>query len=59
MNWIETLIIVCGLSMDVFASVECQGAMLAKIRTKQLVLVTLLVSGNCFISWKSWSRPPV
>ena len=44
MNWIETLIIVCGLSMDVFASVECQGAMLAKIRTKQLVLVTLLVS---------------
>ena len=42
MNWIETLIIVCGLSMDVFASVECQGAMLAKIRTKQLVLVTLL-----------------
>jgi len=36
MNWIETLIIVCGLSMDVFASVECQGAMLAKIRTKQL-----------------------
>lgn len=22
MNWIETLIIVCGLSMDVFASVE-------------------------------------
>lgn len=62
MNWIETLIIVCGLSMDVFASVECQGAMLAKIRTRQLVLVTLLVSdraGNCFISWKSWSRPPV
>ena len=44
MNWIETLIIVCGLSMDVFASVECQGAMLAKIRTRQLVLVTLLVS---------------
>ena len=30
--------------MDVFASVECQGAMLARIRTKQLVLVTLLVS---------------
>lgn len=44
MNWIETLMIVCGLSMDVFASVECQGAMVAKIRTKQLVLVALLVS---------------
>lgn len=44
MNWIETLIIAAGISLDILAAVECQGAMVAKVRTKPLVLISLLIS---------------
>lgn len=44
MNWIETLIIAAGISLDILAAVECQGAVVTKVRTKPLVLITLLIS---------------
>lgn len=44
MNWIEILIVSIGISLDLFAAVECQGALVAKIHAKHLILITLLVS---------------
>ena len=29
MNWIENLLIVAGLSLDIFAAMECQGSLVA------------------------------
>lgn len=44
MNWIETLIIAVGISLDILAAVEYQGARMAQIRPRQLVLISLLLS---------------
>lgn len=44
MNWIEILIVSIGISLDLFAAVECEGALVAKIHVKHLILITLLVS---------------
>lgn len=44
MNWIETLIIALGISLDILAAVEYQGARVATIRPRQLVLISLLLS---------------
>lgn len=31
MNWIENLLILVGISLDIFAGMECQGSLVAKI----------------------------
>lgn len=44
MNWIENVLIIVGISLDIFATTECQGSLVAKIDKKQLALVCALVS---------------
>lgn len=39
MNWIENLLILVGISLDIFAGMECQGSLVAKIDKKHLTLV--------------------
>ena len=36
MNWIENVLIIAGVSLDIFAAMECQGALVAKVDKKQL-----------------------
>ncbi|MQN01251.1 MAG: hypothetical protein DUD27_03585 [Lachnospiraceae bacterium] len=42
MNWLGNLLIIVGISFDVYAAVEVRGAMLAKIKTKVLILTALV-----------------
>ena len=42
MNWMENLLIIAGVSLDIFAAMECQGSLVAKINKKnQLTNATL------------------
>ncbi len=43
MNWFEVILIVAGISLDIFAAMEIQGAMLARIKPRTLLIVTGLV----------------
>lgn len=36
MNWLENLMIVVGISVDLFAAMECQGSLVAKVDKKHL-----------------------
>lgn len=44
MSWIENLLIIAGASLDIFAAMECQGALVRKVNKKQLSLVCILVA---------------
>lgn len=44
MNWIENMLIIAGISLDIFAATECQGSLVAKVEKKQLTCLCLLVS---------------
>lgn len=44
MSWIEMFVVTLGLSLDIFAAVECQGALVAQIRKKHLLLISALLS---------------
>jgi putative Mn2+ efflux pump MntP len=44
MNGIEELLILAGVSLDIFAAMECQGSLVAKINKKQLSAISLLVA---------------
>lgn len=44
MNWIENLLIIAGISLDIFAAMECQGSLVAKVDKKQLTIICGLVS---------------
>lgn len=47
MNSIEELIIILGISLDIFAVMECQGSLVAKVEKKQLVIFcAILVTGQ-------------
>lgn len=47
MNVIEELIILAGISMDIFAVMECQGSLVVKIEKKHLALMcAVLVVGQ-------------
>lgn len=39
MTWVENILIICGVSLDIFAGMECQGALLAKIEKKDLCII--------------------
>lgn len=39
MNWIENLLIIGGVSLDVFATMESQGSLVAKIEKKSLAWI--------------------
>ena len=42
MNWMESVLIIGGISLDIFAAMECQGSVVAKIERKGLLSVCLL-----------------
>jgi putative Mn2+ efflux pump MntP len=44
MSGIEDLLILAGVSLDIFAAMECQGSLVAKINKKQLSVICLLVA---------------
>ena len=44
MNWIESLLIIAGISFDIFAAMECQGSLVAKIDKRHLSIICILVS---------------
>ena len=44
MNTLENILIIAGISLDVFASMEIQGAMLQKVNKKTLLVVSTIVS---------------
>lgn len=46
MSWMEDLLIIAGLLLDIFAAMACHGALVAKINKKGLFLVSLIV-GAC------------
>ncbi len=45
MNLFENILIIAGISLDVFASMEIQGAMLQNIKKKTLLIVSSIAGG--------------
>ena len=43
MTLVENLLIIIGLSLDVFAAMECQGSLVRKVDKKHLSLVTIII----------------
>lgn len=47
MSIVEELVIILGISLDIFAVMECQGSLVAKVKKKQLMLMcAILVIGQ-------------
>lgn len=44
MNWIENVLIIAGISLDIFAAMECRGSLVARIDKKQLTAVCCFVA---------------
>lgn len=44
MNWIENLLIIAGISLDIFAAMECQGSLVARVDKKHLTLICALIA---------------
>ena len=44
MNCIENVLIIAGVSLDIFAAMECQGALVAKVDKKQLSVICALIA---------------
>ena len=44
MNGIENVLILAGISLDVFATMECQGSLVARIDKKQLTIICGLMA---------------
>lgn len=44
MSWIENILIILGISLDTYATMEVEGAMLAEVKKKQLVITCALVA---------------
>lgn len=45
MNWVENLLIIAGISLDVFAAMEIQGAMIANLKQKTILVACGVVAG--------------
>ena len=45
MSWLENLLMIAGILLDVFAAMEIQGAMIARIRKRTLVIACTVVAG--------------
>ncbi|MCR5468721.1 MAG: manganese efflux pump [Lachnospiraceae bacterium] len=50
MEWLECVLIVCGISFDVFAQMECQGSLVANIKKAQIIKLCLAVVAWQFIA---------
>lgn len=44
MNWIENLLIVAGISLDIFGAMECQGSLVNKVNKKFLSGICVLMA---------------
>ena len=44
MSWIEIVLITIGMSLDTFAAVECQGALVAKLEKKRLSIAVTVIA---------------
>ena len=44
MSWIEIVLITIGMSLDTFADVECQGALVAKLEKKRLSMAVTVIA---------------
>lgn len=44
MSWIENILIIAGISLDIFAAMEVEGAMLADIKRKTLMITSTTVT---------------
>ena len=44
MSWIEIVLITIGMSLDTFAAVECQGALVAKLEMKRLSMAVTVIA---------------
>lgn len=44
MNWVENLLIVAGISLDIFGAMECQGSLVNKVNKKFLSGICVLMS---------------
>ncbi len=44
MNWVENLLIMAGILLDVFAAMEIQGAMVPRIRKRTLAIACVVVA---------------
>ncbi len=45
MSWLENLLVIAGILLDVFAAMEIQGAMIAKLKRKTTAIACLVVAG--------------
>lgn len=43
MHWLESLLIIGGVSLDIFATMECQGSVVANVEKKGLAWISCLV----------------
>ena len=43
MSWIENILIIIGISLDTYATMEVEGAMLAEVKKKPLIITCALV----------------
>lgn len=44
MGWIENLLIIAGISLDIFGAMECQGSLVKKVDKKHLAIICGLVA---------------
>lgn len=44
MNWIENMLILVGISLDIFAGMECQGSLVAKVNKEHLVKICAIIA---------------
>ena len=44
MSWIENILIIAGISLDIFAAMEIEGAMLADVKRKSLMIASTIVT---------------
>ena len=44
MGWIEYMLIVAGSSLDIFAAMECQGALVQKVNKRQLTAICAIIA---------------
>ncbi|MCR5055051.1 MAG: manganese efflux pump [Lachnospiraceae bacterium] len=43
MNWIENILIIGGVSLNIFAAMEIEGAMLSRVKKRSLIIAVILV----------------
>ena len=45
MSWLENLLMIAGILLDVFAAMEIQGAMIAKLKKSTIIVACAVVAG--------------